>query len=109
MCSFFPLFAPCPHTSQSLMEDTDAANCELPLDKLWEKFVSADDLLDVLQVFEVLKQRLGVSKLYGLKLFQALKLKLGTQKTWKARDVLNLLDKRASQREFMQQVGIVNV
>ena len=105
MRSFLPLFAPCQHASQSLMENADAANGELPLDKVWENFVSADNLLNVLQTFEVLKHRLGVSKLYGLKLFQALKLKLGTQKTWKARDVLNLLDKRANQREFMQQVG----
>lgn len=89
-----------------MAETKPAGNEELPLDKLWENFVSADDFLDVLGVFETLKLRLGVSNFHGFNLFQALKLKLGTQKTWKAKDVLDLLNKRANQREFMQQVSV---
>ncbi len=76
--------------------------------------MAAEQLSNILVVFEGLKERLDLSALTGLPLFEALKLKLGTQKTWKARDVLDLLDKRAKQKEFMGQVSglhrhIVNV
>lgn len=67
--------------------------------------MATESFLDILNQFEALKQRLDISSLTGLALFEAFKLKLGTPKTWKARDVLNLLDKRAKQKEFMNQVG----
>ncbi len=84
----------------------DNSNTNIPLDKVWESFVAAEELSKILDVFEGLKERLDLSTLTGLPLFEALKLKLGTQKTWKARDVLDLLDKRAKQKEFMGQVSL---
>ena len=86
------------------MDTTDVCNSNIPLDKVWEGFVAAENLLEVLEKFEILKQRLELGTLCGLTLFEALKLKLGTQKTWKAKEVLDLLDKRAKQKEFMSQV-----
>ncbi len=87
------------------MDNTDdAADLNIPLDKVWERFVTAESFLDILNKFETLKQRLDISTLTGMPLFEAFKLKLCTQKTWKARDVLNLLDSRAKQKAFMNQV-----
>ena len=88
------------------MDTTDTSNNNAPLDKVWECFAAAEDLPAVLEKFDNLKQRLELSTtLCGLKLFEALKLKLGTQKTWKAKEVLDLLEKRAKQKEFMSQVS----
>lgn len=89
------------------MDTTDGSNANTPLDKVWECFVAAEDFLDILNQFDSLKHRLELTTLSGLALFEALKLKLGTQRTWKARDVLNLLDKRARQQEFIGQVSTV--
>lgn len=82
---------------------------ELPVEKLFEFFSQANDLTAIMHSFDVLKAKLGLSKRHSLELFQGLKLKLGTQKTWKARDVLQLLEKRANQKEYMHQTAAKGV
>ena len=80
---------------------------ELPIDKLYEVFSQqAWDLPEVVVSFDALKEKLGL-KSEGLELYQQLKVTLGAQnsKAWKARDVLNQLEKRANQKEYMHQVG----
>ncbi len=59
-------------------------------------------------LLEVLKERFGLTKRHGLDLYRGLRSTLGAQnsKTWKARDMLNLLEKRANQKEYMQQVSL---
>ena len=76
---------------------------EMPIEKLYEYYSCASDLAEILRSFEALKRNLGLTTLHGLDLFRGLKLRLSTQRTWKARDVLAMLDKRADQKEFMGQ------
>lgn len=82
---------------------------EMSVDKLYEIFsLQASDFPDVMDTFQALKMKLGVEKLYGLELYGELKAKLGARnsKTWKAREVLNMLEKRANQKEYMNQVSV---
>lgn len=82
---------------------------ELPIDKLYENFsLQASDLCEVMDSFEVLKRKLDIEKLHGLELYRELKAKLGARnsKAWKAREVLNMLEKRANQKEYMEQVRL---
>jgi hypothetical protein len=78
----------------------DVAWDDLPVERIYEYFAHASSLAGVVRAFSELKARLGVE---GIALFRALKGKLSSQKTWKARDVLQLLEKRASQPEYMGQ------
>ena len=94
------------------MEEVDSAVVQanlilndLPLEKLYEVFSQSNNREDVVRSFQVLKSRLSLNNLHGLDLYRALKEKLGTQKTWKARDVFQLLEKRANQKEYMQQTA----
>lgn len=76
-------------------------------EKVYEYFCqTAWNLREVVESFDVLKERLGLEEKCGLDLYRGLRLTLGApnSKTWKARDMLNLLDKRANQKEYMQQV-----
>ena len=82
---------------------------ELPVEKLYEHFTQANDLPYVVRSFDALKTKLELNGLEGIALFRALQLKLGTQKMWKARDVLRMLDKRANQQEYMQQTAAKGV
>lgn len=82
---------------------------ELPVEKIYEYFTQASDLPYVMNTFKALKRKLELQGLEGIALFRALQLKLGTQKTWKARDVLQMLDKRANQQEYMQQTAAKDV
>ena len=75
---------------------------ELPAEKIYEYFSHAVNMAGVLRAFEALKTKLGVGGARGLELFRSLKDKLNSQKTWKARDVLGMLDKRANQQEYMR-------
>ena len=93
-------------------ESTDMDNIawdELTVEKTYEYFAHATTLPSVLRAFEVLKSKVGVSEFEGLALFRALKEKLCTQKTWKARDLFQLLEKRANQKEYMGQCGAEGV
>lgn len=79
-------------------------------EKVYEYFSqTAWNLREVVESFDVLKERLGLGNKYGLDLYRGLRLTLGAPncKAWKARDMMNLLDKRANQKEYMQQVGVV--
>ena len=76
---------------------------ELPLEKIYEYFAHATHLVGIVRAFEALKTKLGLDGVHGLRLFRSLKEKLSSQKTWKARDVLQMLDKRANQQEYMRQ------
>ena len=82
------------------MEDVD-----VPLEKLYECFSQSKNGEDIIRSFKNLKSRLKLNSLHGLDLYKALKEKLGTQKTWKAREVFQLLEKRANQKEYMQQTA----
>ena len=73
---------------------------DLPLEKIYELFAS---LRGVQRAFGALKSRLGADGLEGMALFRYLKEKLSSQKTWKARDVVQLLEKRANQNVYLQQ------
>ena len=68
--------------------------------------LKASSVPDIVESFEVLKEKLGLARKQGLEVYRGLKMTLGAQgtKAWKARDVLNMLDKRANQKEYMQQV-----
>ena len=68
--------------------------------------LKASSVRDIVESFEVLKEKLGLARKQGLEVYRGLKMTLGAQgtKAWKARDVLNMLDKRANQKEYMQQV-----
>ena len=77
-------------------------------EKLYEYFAqTAWNLREVVDSFEVIKERYGLTKKQGLELYRGLRATLGCQgaKTWKARDVLNMLEKRANQKEYAQQVS----
>ncbi len=67
----------------------------------------AGNMREIVESFEVMKEKLGLAKKSGIDVYRGLKMTLGAQgtKAWKARDVLNLLDKRANQKEYMQQVS----
>ena len=98
------------------MEDVDSAVVQanlilndLPLEKLYEFFSQSNKREDIVRSFQVLKSRLNLNSLHGLDLYRALKDKLGTQKTWKARDVFQLLEKRANQKEYLQQTAAKGV
>ena len=94
--------------NSELGADKNVIQDELSVDKLYEIFsLQASDLPEIMDTFQVLKRKLDVEKLYGLELYHELKTKLGARnsKTWKAREVLNMLDKRANQKEYMEQVG----
>lgn len=95
--------------SQSPTEMDNILWDELPVEKLYEHFTQANDLPYVVRSFDALKTKLELNGLEGIALFRALQLKLGTQKTWKARDVLQMLDKRANQQEYMQQTAAKGV
>ena len=93
--------------NSELSTDENIILDELSVDKLYENFsLQASDLREVMDTFEALKRKLDVEKVYGLELYRELKAKLGARnsKTWKAREVLNMLEKRANQREYMEQV-----
>ena len=95
--------------SSELDMDKNNAPEELSVDKLYEMFsLQASDFPEVMDPFQALKTKLGVEKVYGLELYQELKAKLGARnsKTWKAREVLNMLEKRANQKEYMEQVSV---
>ena len=95
--------------NSELGADKNIIQDELSVDKLYEIFsLQASDLLEIMDTFQALKRKLDVEKLYGLELYRELKTKLGARnsKTWKAREVLNMLDKRANQKEYMEQVGL---
>ena len=82
---------------------------DLSEDKIYEYFSqTAWNMQEIVESFEVLKERLGLSKKIGLDLYRGLKMTLGSpnSKVWKARDMMNLLEKRANQKEYMQQVGV---
>ncbi len=82
---------------------------DLSEDKLYEYFSqTAWNMQEIVETFEVLKEKLGLSKKVGLDLYRGLKMTLGSSnsKVWKARDMMNLLEKRANQKEYMQQVGV---
>ena len=81
----------------------------LSVEKLYEIFSQANYMSTIMDAFEALKSKLGLQKLEGLDLYRGLKLKLGTQKTWKARDVFQLLEKRANQKEYMQHTAAKGV
>ena len=76
---------------------------DIPLEKLYELFAHATHLRGVMRAFEALKSRLELNGLEGMALFRSLKEKMSSQKTWKARDLLQLLSKRANQSMYMQQ------
>ena len=81
---------------------------DLPEEKIYEYFAqTAWNLQETVESFEVLKEKLGLAKKVGLDLYKGLKMTLGSQNTkvWKARDMMNLLEKRANQKEYMQQVS----
>ena len=82
---------------------------ELPLEKLYEYFAQAPNLLGVVRAFDALKTKLGLDGVHGIELFRSLKEKLSSQKTWKARDVLQMLDKRANQQEYKNQTAAKGV
>lgn len=93
--------------NSSLDQDRNLLQEELSIDKLYEIFsLQAKDLPEVMASFTALKKKLGIEKLCGLELYRELKAKLGARnsKTWKAREVLNMLEKRANQKEYMSQV-----
>ena len=95
--------------NSELSTDENIILDELPIDKLYENFsLQASDLCDVMDSFEVLKRKLDIEKLHGLELYRELKAKLGARnsKAWKAREVLNMLEKRANQKEYMEQVRL---
>ena len=76
-------------------------------EKVYEYFsLNAWNMKEVVESFEVLKEKLGLAKKYGLDLYRGLRMTLGSpsSKAWKARDMLKLLEKRATQSEYMQQV-----
>ncbi|CAI8014577.1 [F-actin]-monooxygenase MICAL2 [Geodia barretti] len=95
--------------SPSILQDLasgdmdNVAWSELPVERVYDYFAQATSLESVLRAFGELKAKLGVEELRGLELFGALREKLCTQKTWKARDALQLLEKRANQQEYMGQ------
>ena len=95
--------------NSKLITDENIMKDELSIDKLYEIFsLQASDLREVMDSFEVLKRKLGIEKLHGLELYRELKAKLGARnsKTWKAREVLNMIEKRANQKEYMEQVRL---
>ena len=67
----------------------------------------AGNTREIMESFEVMKEKLGLARKTGLEVYRGLRMSLGAQNTkaWKAREVLNMLDKRANQKEYMQQVG----
>ena len=94
-----------PSVLQDLAGDMDnVAWGELPVERVYEYFAQATSLGSIARAFEELKTKLGVKDdLIGLELYRALREKLSTQKTWKARDVFQMLEKRANQQEYMGQ------
>ena len=89
---------------ESTSEDMENVAWEdLPLEKIYELFAHASSLRGVQRAFGALKSRLGADWLEGMALFRFLKEKLSSQKTWKARDVVQLLEKRANQNVYLQQ------
>ena len=93
-----------PSILQDLAGDMDnVAWSELPVEKVYDYFAQATTLAAIVRAFEELKKKLEVLELRGLELFRALKTKLSSQKTWKARDLLQMLEKRANQQEYMGQ------
>lgn len=96
-------------TPTELSDMENVALDELPVEKLYEYFAQASSLLGVVRTFEALKEKLGLAGLQGIRLFRALKEKLSSQKTWKAKEVLKMLEKRANQKEFMQQTAAKDI
>lgn len=96
-------------TPELLGDMENVALDELPVEKLYEYFSQASTLLAVVRTFAALKEKLGLTGVEGIPLFGALKEKLSSQKTWKAKEVLRMLDKRANQKEFMQQTAAKGV
>ena len=95
--------------NSELNPDPNILQEELSVDKLYENFsLHASDCPEVMDVFDMLKRKLDVENLYGLELYRQLKAKLGARnsKTWKAREVLNMLEKRANQKEYLEQVRV---
>lgn len=93
--------------SSEFHPDANILQDELSIDKLYENFsLQACDLPEVMDTFQALKTKLDVENMYGLELYRELKAKLGARnsKTWKAREVLNMLEKRANQKEYLDQV-----
>ena len=85
------------------MEDVD----DLPLEKLYENFSQSKSSENIVRSFQALKSRLNLNSLHGLDLYRALREKLSTH--WKARDVFQLLEKRANQKEYLQQTAAKGV
>ena len=80
---------------------------DMPVESIYDYFSQkASNMREVVESFDVMKAKLGFSQKRGLDLYRGLKMTLGAQgtKVWKARDVLNMLEKRANQKEYMQQV-----
>lgn len=79
-------------------------------EKIYEYFsLQAWDLKEVVDSFECLKEKFGLSKKSGLEVYRGFRSTLGSSgsKVWKAKNVLDMLEKRAAQKEYMQQVGVV--
>ena len=93
--------------STSCNTDIKEHLADLPLESVYDYFAQkASNMREVVESFEVMKEKVGLSQKQGLELYRGLRTSLGAQgsKVWKARDVLNMLEKRASQKEYMQQV-----
>lgn len=80
---------------------------DLPIESVYEYFAQkASNMREVVESFDVMKEKLGLTRKQGLDVYRGLRMTLGAQgtKVWKARDVLNMIEKRANQKDYMQQV-----
>ncbi|KAL5479226.1 hypothetical protein EMCRGX_G022722 [Ephydatia muelleri] len=84
---------------------------QAPLDtdnheKLYSRFLHANDLLRIIESFADLKTRLQLTNLRGFALYREMKSKL--RNMWKAVELFDMLDRRAKQREFKQQTAALD-
>jgi len=80
---------------------------DMTVESVYEYFShKAGNVWEIMESFEVMREKLGLSRKNGLEVYRGFKMTLGAQgtKAWKAREVLNMLDKRANLKEYMHQV-----
>lgn len=75
-------------------------------EKLYSRFLHANDLLRIIESFADLKTRLQLTNLRGFALYREMKSKL--RNMWKAVELFDMLDRRAKQREFKQQTAALD-
>lgn len=90
---------------ETLNEGSSSVDDASP-EKLYSRFLHANDLFKIITTFTDLKTRLQLTNRRGFALYREIKSKLGSM--WNAVELFDMLDRRARQREFKQQTAALD-